>query len=106
MVKVIYVEHNGTRHEVDAKPGLTLKDAAVQNGINAIEAECGGACACATCHIYVPAEWQRLTGSASAHELAMLECANAPDQRSRLGCQITLTPEMDGLTVLTPRSQR
>ncbi|QGZ93803.1 2Fe-2S iron-sulfur cluster-binding family protein [Terricaulis silvestris] len=106
MVKVTYVEHDGVRHEVEARPGLTLREVAIQGGINAIEGECGGACACATCHIYVPADWQPLTGSASANELAMLECANDPDDRSRLGCQITLTAEMDGLTVLTPRSQR
>lgn len=106
MVKVTYIEHSGARHDIEAEPGQTLREIAIRGGVNAIEGECGGACACATCHIYVPADWQSLTGSASEHELAMLECANDPDERSRLGCQITLTAEMDGLTVLTPRSQR
>jgi 2Fe-2S ferredoxin len=106
MVKIIYRDRDGTAHEVDAEPGMTLMEAAVKNGVVTIEGECGGACACATCHIYVPEEWQRLTGKASDDELEMLEFGVAPDERSRLGCQIKVTAEMEGLTVLTPSSQR
>jgi 2Fe-2S ferredoxin len=106
MVKITYIEQDGTRHEVEAAPGMSLMEAAVKNGIAAIEGECGGACACATCHIYVPREWQAATGTASEDETDMLEFGIDPDERSRLGCQIKVTEEMDGLTVFTPVSQR
>lgn len=106
MVKIIYVEHDGTRHEVEAAPGTNLMEAAVRNGVAAIEGECGGACACATCHIYVPAEWRHVTGERSEDETEMLEFGVDPDDRSRLGCQISITENMDGMTVLTPVSQR
>jgi 2Fe-2S ferredoxin len=106
MVRIIYVEHDGTRHDVDAAPGTSLMEAAVKNGVTAIEGECGGALACATCHVYVPEEWRRLTGDASGDELEMLEFGVDPDARSRLGCQIKVTEEMEGLTVFTPVSQR
>ena len=106
MVKITYVEQGGTRHDVDAVAGMSLMEAAVKNGIAAIEGECGGACACATCHIYVPEEWQALTGQASEDETEMLEFAVDPDSRSRLGCQIKVAEGMEGLTVFTPVSQR
>ena len=106
MVRIVYVDHTAARHAVDAEPGLTLMTAALRNGVVAIEGECGGACACATCHIYVPEEWRAVTGNASDNEREMLECANDADDRSRLGCQIVVTAAMDGMTVFTPRSQR
>jgi len=106
MVRIIYVEHDGTRREVEAEPGMNLMEAAVKNGVAAIEGECGGALACATCHIHVPDEWRPLTGERSEDEVEMLEFAVDPDDRSRLGCQIKVTDEMDGLTVFTPVSQR
>jgi 2Fe-2S ferredoxin len=106
MVRIIYVEHDGARHEVDAPPGMSLMEAAVKNGVTAIEGECGGALACATCHVYVPEEWQSLTGQASEDEIEMLEFGVDPDARSRLACQIKITGEMEGLTVFTPVSQR
>jgi 2Fe-2S ferredoxin len=106
MVRIVYRDQDGSAHEVDAEPGMSLMEAAVKNGVSTIEGECGGACACATCHIYVPEEWQHLTGKASDDELEMLEFGVEPDERSRLGCQIKVTAEMEGLTVLTPSSQR
>ena len=106
MIRIVYVDHVGVQHAVAAEPGLTLMAAAVRNGVVAIEGECGGACACATCHIYVPEEWRAVTGHASQNEREMLECANDADDRSRLGCQIVVTAEMDGIIILTPRSQR
>jgi 2Fe-2S ferredoxin len=106
MVRITYVEHDGTRREVDAAPGMSLMEAAVKNGVASIEGECGGALACATCHVHVPEEWRALTGQPSEDELEMLEFAVDPDERSRLGCQIKVTEEMDGLTVFTPVSQR
>lgn len=106
MVKIIYVDTDGGSSEIDVPAGTNLMEAAVKNGIDTIEGECGGACACATCHVYIPEEWQRLTGQASEDEKEMLEIASDPDERSRLGCQIKVTEEMDGLIVLTPTSQR
>jgi ferredoxin, 2Fe-2S len=106
MVKITYVAQDGTRHDVEAPPGTNLMEAAVKNGVTAIEGECGGALACATCHVYVPEEWQHLTGQVTEDETEMLEFAVDPDARSRLGCQIRVTEEMEGLTVFTPVSQR
>ncbi|MFD0850226.1 2Fe-2S iron-sulfur cluster-binding protein [Sphingosinicella xenopeptidilytica] len=106
MVRIIYVEHGGAEHEVNAEPGVSLMEAAVKNGVAAIEGECGGACACATCHVFIPAEWQAITGTITDDERDMLEFGVDVDDRSRLGCQIRITAEMDGITVLTPRSQR
>ena len=106
MARIRYVDQDGAGREVDVKPGTSVMDAAVKNGVAAIEGECGGACACATCHVYIPAEWRPLTGEASELERTMLEFGMDVDERSRLGCQIKVTAEMDGMTVLTPRSQR
>jgi 2Fe-2S ferredoxin len=106
LVSIVYVEDSGVRHEVDLAPGSSLMEGARKHGIDAIEGECGGACACATCHVYVPAEWRGLTGEAAEFELAMLECAIEPDERSRLGCQIKVTTAMEGMTVTMPPSQR
>lgn len=106
MVGIVYVEHCGARHEVDVAPGSSLMEGARKHGIEAIEGECGGACACATCHIHVPPEWRTLTGEPGEFELAMLECANDVDERSRLGCQIKVTAAMEGMTVAIAASQR
>ena len=106
MVRIRYVDHNAAEHLVEVDRGVSLMEAAVRNGVIAIEGECGGACACATCHVYVPNEWRRLTGEPSEYEMMMLEFGVDVDERSRLGCQIKVSPEMDGMTVLTPRSQR
>ena len=106
MIRIRYVDHADAERFVEVDSGLSLMEAAVRNGVVTIEGECGGALACATCHIYVPDEWRRLTGAPSEHEIMMLEFGVDVDARSRLGCQIKITPEMDGMTVLTPRSQR
>jgi 2Fe-2S ferredoxin len=106
LVSIVYVEQCGVRHEVDVAPGSSLMEGARKQGIEAIEGECGGACACATCHVYIGAEWRGLTGEPADFELAMLECANEVDERSRLGCQIKVTAAMDGMTVVMPASQR
>jgi 2Fe-2S ferredoxin len=106
MVKIRYVEQDGAEHDVEVDTGVNLMEAAVKNGVTSIEGECGGACACATCHVYIPSDWQHLTGEASEDEQMMLEFGIDVDDRSRLGCQISVTREMDGMTVLTPSSQR
>lgn len=106
MVSIVYVENCGVRHEVDVAPGSSLMEGARKHGIEAIEGECGGACACATCHVHVPPAWRTLTGEATEFELAMLECANGVDELSRLGCQIKVTAAMEGMVVAIAASQR
>jgi 2Fe-2S ferredoxin len=106
MVKIAFVDHDCARKDVDVAPGVSLMTGAVRGGVVAIEGECGGALACATCHVYVPEAWRAVTGEASSDEKGMLECANDVDDRSRLGCQIIVTAKMDGMTIYTPASQR
>src|SRR5690625_2802922 len=105
MVKVKYIEFDGTEHEVEGEAGTTLMRAAVFNGVPGSDAECGGACACATCHVYVPREWQSMLPEQASTELDMLEFANEAQDNSRLSCQIILTDELDGLTVHMPEFQ-
>ena len=106
MPSVTYVEQDGTRHRVDVPVGDSLMEGALRNGVPGIEADCGGALACATCHVYVPEQWVAAIGTASADEREMLECANDVDGRSRLSCQIKVTEELDGIELDLPASQR
>lgn len=106
MPRITFIEHNGTEHVVDADPGVTLMEAARSGNIAGIVAECGGACACATCQVYVPDEWQSRTGGPSEDEAAMLEFAEHVRPNSRLSCQITLTDALDGLSVSMPANQQ
>ena len=105
MVKVTFVEHDGTVHEADAEPGLTVMEAAVKSGVPGIDADCGGACACATCHVYVEGDWPTKTGSPSPMEESMLDFASEREDSSRLSCQIKLSAELDGLKVRLPEFQ-
>ena len=105
MPKVTFIEHNGTRHEVDAAPGLSLMEAAVNNSVPGIDADCGGACACATCHVHVDDTWLPKLGAKDDMEMSMLDFAEGVSDNSRLACQITLTPELDGLVATLPESQ-
>ena len=105
MAKIIFIEHSGATHEVDAKSGLTVMEAAVKNNVPGIDADCGGACACATCHVYVDAAWLDKTGKPSAMEESMLDFAEGVEPNSRLSCQIKLRAELDGLVVTTPSRQ-
>lgn len=105
MVKVIFVQPDGSRNEVDVPAGTTVMQAAVQNLVPGIEAECGGALACATCHVYVDADWESLTGRPSPMEEDMLDFAYDMRENSRLSCQIQLTDDMDGLVVYVPEEQ-
>lgn len=106
MVKVVFMDPDGDETAIDADPGASLMEVAVRNGVTSIEGECGGALACATCHVYIPDAWQAVTGTASADEREMLEFGVDVDERSRLSCQIHVTPAMEGMIVSTPRSQR
>jgi 2Fe-2S ferredoxin len=105
MPQITFIEHNGTTHTVDVSAGTSLMQAAVDHGIDAISAECGGACSCATCHCYIDAPWQALTGAANATEESMLEHVLDPRPGSRLSCQVQITDAMDGLQVSLPASQ-
>ncbi|MBX3482034.1 2Fe-2S iron-sulfur cluster-binding protein [Phenylobacterium sp.] len=105
MVKVTYVEHGGARHELDGRAGSTVMETAVRNNVPGIDADCGGACACATCHVYVDGAWLARTGARTAMEDSMLEFADGVEGNSRLACQIRLTPDLDGLVVRLPESQ-
>jgi len=105
MTKIVYVEHNGTRHEIDVKPGLSVMEGAVKNSVPGIDADCGGACACATCHVYIDEAWIEKTGKPDELEASMLEFAENVESNSRLSCQIKVTDALDGLTVKMPASQ-
>ena len=105
MAKITYIEHDGTEHAIDVKPGLSVMEGAVKSNIPGIDADCGGACACATCHVYVDAAWRETTGAPSAMEESMLDFAENVEPNSRLSCQITVTAALDGLIVRMPESQ-
>ena len=105
MTKLTFVAHDGTRFDVEAENGSTVMENAIRNGVPGIEAECGGACACATCHVYVDEAWRDKTGTASAMEESMLDFAENVEPNSRLSCQIKVSDDLDGLTVRMPESQ-
>lgn len=105
MSRIIYVAHDGANHEVDVPNGQTVKDGAVNNLIPGILAECGGACACATCHVYVDEAWWEKIGKPGAVEADMLDFANEVRETSRLSCQIEVSNDLDGLVVHLPVEQ-
>jgi 2Fe-2S ferredoxin len=106
MTKIVYVEFNGKEHVVEVANGLTVMEGARDNGIPGIEADCGGACACSTCHVYVDAAWVDRLPKKDAMEEDMLDFAWQPDAaRSRLTCQVKVTAELDGLRVHMPQKQ-
>ena len=105
MAKITYIEHDGTEHTVEVKNGLSVMEGAIKNRVPGIDADCGGACACATCHVYVDEAWREKTGSPSAMEESMLDFADNVEPNSRLSCQIKVSDALDGLIVRTPQSQ-
>jgi 2Fe-2S ferredoxin len=105
MPKIIYVEANGTEHEVDVPVGTSLMQGAVNHLIPGIEGDCGGLCACGTCHVYVPEDWQSICGEADELEQGMLEFAYDVNENSRLCCQIAVTESMEGMRVCMPARQ-
>ena len=105
MPKITYIEHDGAEHVVDVKTGLSVMEGAVRNNIPGIDADCGGACACATCHVHGDAAWIDKTGQASVMEESMLDFADNVTETSRLSCQIPVTDALDGLVVRMPESQ-
>ena len=99
MPKIVYIEPEGDRVEVEVEEGYSVMEGAIMNGVEGIEAECGGACSCATCHCYVREEWWDKLPEIDVIEDSMLEAATERRENSRLTCQIPVTEELDGLTL-------
>jgi 2Fe-2S ferredoxin len=100
MLKVVFVDPEGARHEVDVEAGNTIMEAAIDNDVPGIVAECGGACACATCHAYVDEKWVGRLPEMDDMEDAMLDSALDRTENSRLTCQISMTNELDGIEIV------
>ena len=105
MPKITYIEHNGKSHTVEVPSDLSVMEGATQNNIPGIDADCGGACACATCHVYVDEKWFDKLPKKIESEQDMLDMAFEPNKFSRLSCQITITDDLDGLVVKLPSKQ-
>ncbi|KAA3516242.1 2Fe-2S iron-sulfur cluster binding domain-containing protein [Agrobacterium vitis] len=105
MTQLTIVAFDGTRFDLDAADGSTVMENAVRNSVPGIDAECGGACACATCHVYVDEAWVEKTGGPAPMEEDMLDFATDVRPNSRLSCQIKIGPALDGLIVHVPERQ-
>jgi 2Fe-2S ferredoxin len=105
MVKITFIQPDNSEQVVECEPEMTLMEAAKLNNVPGIDAECGGACACATCHVYVDEAWREKTGTPSQMEEDMLDFAFDVRASSRLSCQIKLKPELDGIVVRVPAKQ-
>lgn len=105
MVKITFIDAAGQSRIVEAEEGSTVMEVAIRNDVSGIEAECGGACACATCHVYVDDSWLEKLPKAESMEEDMLDFAYDVRPTSRLSCQIHVTAEIDGLMLHTPEQQ-
>ena len=105
MIRITYNDSEGNSRTVEAQSGSTVMETALREGIPGIEAECGGACACATCHVYVDEKWMAVVGKPEQMEEDMLDFAFEVRPNSRLSCQIKVTDALDGLVVTTPPRQ-
>ena len=105
MAKITYKDFQGTSKTIDVENGLSVMEGAIQNEIQGIDADCGGAMACATCHVYVKEEWFNKIPKAEDAEVDMIDMAFEPKKNSRLSCQIIVSDELDGLEVTTPEKQ-
>ncbi|MEQ8268629.1 MAG: 2Fe-2S iron-sulfur cluster-binding protein [Parvibaculum sp.] len=105
MAKITYIEHDGTEHTIDVANGITLMEAAVKASIPGIDGDCGGACACATCMVYVPEEWRAKLPEIETMEETMLDFCEHTETNSRLSCQLVASDELDGMRVQMPESQ-
>jgi 2Fe-2S ferredoxin len=105
MVKIIFIDSSGVRREVNAMPGMSIMQAAVSNRIPGIDGDCGGNCACGTCHVLIEPEWLEKVGARSESEDAMIAYSASVSPASRLACQIEVSSALDGLTVKTPEHQ-
>lgn len=105
MPKITFIDFEGAERAVEGKVGDSVMETATSNDLPGIDADCGGACACATCHVYVDAAWTDIVGKPDELEAEMLDVAEDVRDNSRLSCQIKITDEMHGLIVTTPESQ-
>lgn len=105
MAKITFIQHDGSEQVHDGKTGLSVMEVAVKNNVPGIDADCGGACACATCHVYVEDSWVEKLPKAESMEEDMLDFAFDVRPSSRLSCQIKVAPALDGLVVTTPEKQ-
>ena len=105
MPKITYIEHNGKSHTIEIPKELSVMEGALQNNIPGIDADCGGACACATCHVYVDEKWFGKLKKKDDAEQDMLDMAFEPNKFSRLSCQITVSDDLDGMVVKMPSKQ-
>lgn len=106
MARITYIEFGGKEHVVEVSDGMTVMEGARDNDIPGIEADCGGACACSTCHVYVDEAWVDRLPPRDAMEEDMLDFAWQPDpRRSRLTCQLTVSDALEGLVVRMPEKQ-
>ena len=102
MVQITYVEHDGTEHVVDSQTGVSLMQAAIDNLVPGIDADCGGECSCATCHVMVNENWLEKVGPPGEMEESMLDLNPERQENSRLSCQVEVSEELDGLRVSMP----
>jgi 2Fe-2S ferredoxin len=105
MVSVTFKSADGEETVISVKSGITIQEAAINNDVPGIDADCGGGCSCATCHVYIADEWMDVVGPPGDLEGSMLDVVEGSNDHSRLGCQIKITEEMDGLVLTTPEHQ-
>ena len=105
MAKITCITKDGKEHSFDAEDGTTVMEVAIKNSVEGIDADCGGACACATCHVYLQGDWAEKLKEREEMESDMLDFAHEVEESSRLCCQIKVSDEIDGLVVKVPASQ-
>ena len=105
MPKIIFIDKSGKNKSAEVDAGLSVMEGAIQNDIPGIDADCGGAMACATCHVYVEEKWLDKIPKAEEAEEDMIDMAFDPKKNSRLSCQLIVSDELNGLTVTTPEKQ-
>jgi 2Fe-2S ferredoxin len=105
MPKVIYIEYSGKEHQIDLPIGFSIMEGAIKNSIPGVDADCGGSCACATCHVYVDEKYLSKIPTAQEAEKDMLDFVNETNNSSRLSCQIMMNNELDGIIVRMPKKQ-
>ncbi|MEK6787750.1 MAG: 2Fe-2S iron-sulfur cluster-binding protein [Pseudomonadota bacterium] len=105
MGKIIFATHDGLQHEAEISAGKSLMQIATENAVPGIDGDCGGVCACGTCHVIIESQWQEAVGNRNEDEEQMLNMAPEKQPTSRLACQIKVTAQMDGMTVHLPEFQ-
>ena len=105
MPKVTFIQPDGQSQTIDIPVGLSVMEGAIKENIKGIDADCGGACACATCHVHVAPEWAEKIAAKEEIEQTMLDFAIEPSETSRLSCQLKMTEALDGLVVRIPKTQ-